>query len=935
MYYILCTHCSSRLDVDDDYTGEKVECYKCGNKFIVETIYPAETPSKKTDTTSIEDSTFIEDNVIPLRGPQKPPAQKKKPPYTPTTQRQKSTKPPRTRSVASRHSPKNVSAYKKKSSGSNIGGIVIILIIIAISVGAYFFFSNSGQKRHKKFTLTTISDDTPLDFNSQNTQEKTNLTTEKQPSIEKVSFPSQWPIYKIAVYPDDVISKMDRKRLLGTNIAAWYTRNFKTSSPDKLIDQWQPGMIRMPGGSWSDALYWNGNSATKFNSKTGMWEIDYSKYSTGFLINGKGAKATREKRQKIDIIPLHEFINRHRNYTEAMVAVNAGTGNAKMAAEWVRWANKKKNYRIKYWQVGNELDGGWESGHYLWNTNGEEMTGKMYAEKFSRYVNAMKKIDSSIKVGAQIAPEWVKAILTSCPDKVDFIDHHYYFRDRQRINDGLRGMFMDLDRMEGDIKRDRELLAKYAPDRQVELGVTEWNVASHNGPVTVNMASGMIGCYAVARMMKAKVNFATQWDLFTCDRNTGKGHALAIYNKNECIFKPQTWAFYLWSHKMSDTMVKTTLSGGNTLFAFTTLEKNRCMYIMLINISRQESAVADINLGKFNSSHFLKESLLSDGSCFWYPHDLKLLWSHSPAVSYQKIASTSLKTLIPPYSVKILEVPAKGSTLASKIKTEAESWTPKKINSLEIMLPEDSPPVSSLRGYIVIKDKSNKVLSPVPIHKLAMISISGPATLKRKEISIDSGVGVFDLTPTPGKHGSLMIKAELNGLSITKTIKIRAAAYQDIPLLNFEVNNQLSHLNAKYAKATMAINPNIRPNQNVLAIGLKNTILPKKYNYLMNLSFKHLRISHKVAGVFFDVRLSENCPKDSLKMRASMQGVNLGEFIVHKCPSGKFEHIRLLITDLDKQKKMMNPTSCMLLLQKAEKLKGNIFIDDFGIIKYD
>ena len=73
---------------------------------------------------------------------------------------------------------------------------------------------------------------------------------------------------------------------------------------------------------------------------------------------------------------------------QALICVNAGTGTAKEAAAWVKYANVKKKYGIKQWQIGNELDGEWEESGPL--------SARQYAARFVEYARAMKAVDPSI-----------------------------------------------------------------------------------------------------------------------------------------------------------------------------------------------------------------------------------------------------------------------------------------------------------------------------------------------------------------------------------------------------------------------------------------------------------------------------------------------------------------------------------------------------------
>jgi hypothetical protein len=73
-----------------------------------------------------------------------------------------------------------------------------------------------------------------------------------------------------------------------------------------------------------------------------------------------------------------------------LICVNYGTGTPEEAAAWVYYANIVKKYGIKFWQVGNEMDGEWEEGG--------PVSARMYAEKFLRFSRAMKQVDPTIKV---------------------------------------------------------------------------------------------------------------------------------------------------------------------------------------------------------------------------------------------------------------------------------------------------------------------------------------------------------------------------------------------------------------------------------------------------------------------------------------------------------------------------------------------------------
>ncbi len=71
-----------------------------------------------------------------------------------------------------------------------------------------------------------------------------------------------------------------------------------------------------------------------------------------------------------------------------LITVNFGTGTPQEAAAWVNYANKVKNYGIKYWQIGNETEGTWETGGPIPTQD--------YVRRYIEYYDAMKAVDPSI-----------------------------------------------------------------------------------------------------------------------------------------------------------------------------------------------------------------------------------------------------------------------------------------------------------------------------------------------------------------------------------------------------------------------------------------------------------------------------------------------------------------------------------------------------------
>lgn len=83
------------------------------------------------------------------------------------------------------------------------------------------------------------------------------------------------------------------------------------------------------------------------------------------------------------------------------------------AVEWVRYANITKDYKVKYWMVGNES---WNDPKY----NGK-VSPEQYASDLKEFASEMKAVDPSIRIIANGKSDWWQTLLQS--DAVSLIDY--------------------------------------------------------------------------------------------------------------------------------------------------------------------------------------------------------------------------------------------------------------------------------------------------------------------------------------------------------------------------------------------------------------------------------------------------------------------------------------------------------------------------------
>jgi len=145
----------------------------------------------------------------------------------------------------------------------------------------------------------------------------------------------------------------------------------------------------------------------------------------------------------------NEFIMLCRAFNaEPYLNVNGGDGDMREAADWVEYCNgtgdtaltklRRKHgfeepHKVKYWGIGNEVDGQWQIGY---------KTPQEYAREYTEFSKVIKRVDPDIKLIASGASFWqdspqrggpraewverVQLMLEQAGDRIDYIALHKY-----------------------------------------------------------------------------------------------------------------------------------------------------------------------------------------------------------------------------------------------------------------------------------------------------------------------------------------------------------------------------------------------------------------------------------------------------------------------------------------------------------------------------
>jgi alpha-L-arabinofuranosidase len=182
-----------------------------------------------------------------------------------------------------------------------------------------------------------------------------------------------------------------------------------------------------------------------------------------------------------------EFIRLCRRLgAEPSITVNVEGRGATVAeaAAWVEYANgaastprgairasngNTEPFRVKYWEIGNEIWGDWVRGHSDAHT---------YAQNFNRYAAAMLAIDPSIKLIAvgDNNMDWNRTVLREAGAHIDFLAVHHYYGTREMHDDPLNLMAHPLF-YENFYKQLADVIRELVPGREIKLAINEWNTA--------------------------------------------------------------------------------------------------------------------------------------------------------------------------------------------------------------------------------------------------------------------------------------------------------------------------------------------------------------------------------------------------------------------------------------------------------------------------
>jgi alpha-L-arabinofuranosidase len=321
----------------------------------------------------------------------------------------------------------------------------------------------------------------------------------------------------VTAYKDYQIAKID-DRLYGAFLEhlgrAIYTGIYEPDHPSadangmrkdviELVRQLKVPIVRYPGGNFVSAYNWEDGVGPREKRPT---RLDLAWHTS-----------------ESNAVGVHEFADWCESVdTQMMLAINLGSRGLDEARNFVEYVNgptgsywgdlRKKNGRetpfgVKYWCLGNEMDGPWQVGH---------KTAHEYGRLANEVAKTLRAFDKSLELivcgssnsDMKTYPEWERVVLEHTFDSVDHISLHMYFANRAKDTANYLALNHKLDAYINTIASTIEFVRAVKRSRKkVTISFDEWNVWYHSNAQDREILGGSKGWPHAPRLLEDNYNF--------------------------------------------------------------------------------------------------------------------------------------------------------------------------------------------------------------------------------------------------------------------------------------------------------------------------------------------------------------------------------------------------------------------------------------------
>lgn len=462
-------------------------------------------------------------------------------------------------------------------------------------------------------------------------------------------------------------------RWFGLNTAVWDSY-FDTPATSNSLKELGTFLLRFPGGSLSDQYNWAADTTL---TNTWQWGTSFTNFM--HIATNVGA--------------------------QAIITVNYGTGTSNEAAAWVRFANITNHCGFKYWEVGNECYGSWET-----DSNTYPHDPYTYAVRAAGYIQLMRAADPTIHIGVvglvgedngvnnytnhpatnaitgQVHYGWTPVLLSTLkklgvtPDFL--IDHRYpEYTSAGSVNSADSDPLVlqtATTSWAGDASDLRGQINGYfgGAGTNIELCVTENNAdAGAEGRQSTSIVNALFLADTVSQLMLTEFNSYIWWDLRNGADYSGdfdptlygwrtNGDEGILLNSNTRY--PTFYADKLLQYfaQPGDTVLNAT-SDYPLLSAYATRKADGALAMLVINKSVSSSFTAQIQLDNFSPAPAALVRAYGIAQDQATRTNSTVPGAQDISTNSFEVPGTSFSNVFPPYSLTLLTIaPAAPELLA-------------------------------------------------------------------------------------------------------------------------------------------------------------------------------------------------------------------------------------------------------------------------------
>lgn len=400
----------------------------------------------------------------------------------------------------------------------------------------------------------------------------------------------------------NIILTVDTDELLAPVMDTQFGVNSNFRSGNSLVER-APlyegfGSFRFPAGSGSNLYFWDCNVPENF-------AIDVNDIcgTMGNRLTPENFVQFKNNAQGEPTVVVNYFYARY-GLTEEGTREARVQQAADYAAGLVHYLNVELNADIKYWEIGNECYGPWETGH---DVNGSIVTGTEYGEDFRVFSETMKAVDPNILVGAVLSHkefEWNRKVLPEVQDHADFLIVHHYFElsDAPTAAQALQEIDNDMQEIQAFAKYHTNKPAGYFP-----VAFTEFNI---QGDQATTITNGLFVAEALLQMVKSRFSLNNIW---VNEWNLNGFHSKGLLAQNDAnqadyTARPTYTPFYFLDKCLGDQLIEVSASANENVRAYASRFSSGETGLLIVNYSDQPQQIG---------FDFTDTGLLAD-SIFWY-----------------------------------------------------------------------------------------------------------------------------------------------------------------------------------------------------------------------------------------------------------------------------------------------------------------------------